>query len=62
MFSPLFYLIMFCFVLLARIPVPPSGRLPAAPILLGSWWCARPHLIIFLCHILFLFCLFFYLA
>ena len=47
-----FILFRFCFcVLLARIPVPPSGRLPAS--LPGGWWCARPHLSLYLCCILF---------
>ena len=53
-------------VLLPRIPVPPPGRLPAAPL----YWeagGARVPIFIFLCHtriylVFFVFVLFFYLA
>ena len=46
--------ILFCFVLLARTSVPPSGRLPAAP-LYSEAGGARVPIFTFLCYILFCF-------
>ena len=49
-----FYFVL-CFVLLARIPVPPSSRLPAAPLYWKAGGGVRVPIFIFLCHIFFFF-------
>ena len=57
LFSPPYCVALFCFT--GTYPRPSLWPSACCSLLLGSWWCARPHLCIFVFYFVFvLFCFF----